>query len=283
MIKEFLGIAPQPNGEGAYRPSPLALKLATSSTTDYEAVHHSSPYQGARRRVLMLCTEIGQMVMKNGKKFATGNHPVEMLVPMLHLRDAGFEIDIFTPSGAPAQIESWAMPGEDEAVQVLYAEYRPKFEQPRSLADFTVQEMYGNLDYLAVFIPGGHGALLGLPTDPSVQQLLKWSREQGLYILSICHGPAALLAEQNERPFPYEGYSIAAFPDAVDKITPLIGYMPGRLPWKFGKKLKSLGVTIVNKNADSTCHVDRKLITAASPEAANEFGKTAVQELLKAN
>jgi len=29
--------------------------------------------------------------MKNGKKFSTGNHPVEMLVPMLHFKKAGFE------------------------------------------------------------------------------------------------------------------------------------------------------------------------------------------------
>ena len=57
--------------------------------------------------------------------------------------------------------------------------------------------------------------------------------------------------------------------------------MPGHMPWKFGEKLNELGVTIINKKADKTCHVDRKLVTGASPQAANEFGKLAATELLK--
>ena len=29
--------------------------------------------------------------MKNDKFFSTGNHPIEALVPMLHLKNAGFD------------------------------------------------------------------------------------------------------------------------------------------------------------------------------------------------
>ena len=60
----------------------------------------------------------------------------------------------------------------------------------------------------------------------------------------------------------------------------MIGYLPGHMPYRFGERLKALGVTLVNKKADATCHVDRRLITGASPEAANAFGKLAAQELL---
>ena len=66
--------------------------------------------------MLVICTEQRNMTMANGKKFSTGNHPVETLVPMMHLRDAGFELEIVTPTGAPVQIEMWAMPRKDEAV-----------------------------------------------------------------------------------------------------------------------------------------------------------------------
>ena len=31
------------------------------------------------------------MKMQNGKLFSTGNHPIEALVPMLHLKNAGFD------------------------------------------------------------------------------------------------------------------------------------------------------------------------------------------------
>lgn len=51
--------------------------------------------------------------MENGKKFSTGNHPIEMLAPMLHLEQAGFEIGIYTPTGDSVKIEMWAMPEED--------------------------------------------------------------------------------------------------------------------------------------------------------------------------
>jgi molecular chaperone Hsp31 and glyoxalase 3 len=37
--------------------------------------------------------------------FSTGNHPVEMLLPMHHMDQAGFEIDIATLSGNPAKLE----------------------------------------------------------------------------------------------------------------------------------------------------------------------------------
>jgi molecular chaperone Hsp31 and glyoxalase 3 len=103
-------------------------------------------------------------------------------------------------------------------------------------------------------------------------------------MLAICHGPAALLAanlNNDKDSFIYKGYKIAAFPDSVDKQTPMIGYMPGHMPWKFGEKLNELGVTFINKKADKTCHIDRKLISGASPQAANDFGKLSATELLK--
>ena len=80
-----------------------------------------------------------------------------------------------------------------------------------------------------------------------------------------------MLAAGDGPSFIYNGYKIAAFPDAVDKQTPMIGYMPGHMPWKFGEKLNASGVEIINSKADATCHIDRRLISGASPKAANRF------------
>ena len=91
-----------------------------------------------------------------------------------------------------------------------------------------------------------------------------------------------LLAAYNGNDFIYDGYKITAFPDAVDKQTPMIGYMPGHMPWKFGEKLNALGVTITNTKADNSCFLDRHLITGASPKAANDFGRLATKTLLDA-
>ena len=49
----------------------------------------------------------------------------------------------------------------------------------------------------------------------------------------------------------------ALFPDKVDKLTPMLGYLPGHMPYELGEELRKLGLTIVNKKADDTCHIDR--------------------------
>ena len=90
-----------------------------------------------------------------------------------------------------------------------------------------------------------------------------------------------MLAANEGGSFIYDGYKIAAFPDSVDKQTPMIGYMPGHMPWMFGEKLQELGLEIVNSKADATCHVDGRLISGASPKAANAFGRCAAETLLK--
>ena len=283
MIKRLLGIAPTPTDDGAFSPSRLALKLATSSTTDFDGTVYKNPYKG-QLKVLMVCTEERNMTMANGKKFSTGNHPVEMMLPMLHLKNAGFDIDVFTPTGKSVKIEMWAMPNKDEPVKAIYSTYKNQFENPNNLSDFVKNSMSQSSDYIAIYIPGGHGAMLGLPDNKDLSKLIHWSHKKNLFMLAICHGPAALLAASISSPkdsFIYKGYKIAAFPDAVDKQTPMIGYMPGHMPWKFGEKLKNLGVEIINKKADNTCHKDRNLITGASPQAANNFGKLAATTLLQ--
>ncbi len=285
FITFYFTSRPTATEDGAFSPSPLAIKLATSSTTDYDNTVFENPHTG-NKKVLMVCTEERNMTMANGKKFSTGNHPVEMILPMIHLKNAGFDIDIVTPTGKPVKIEMWAMPEEDEHVMALYAEYKQQFENPGKLSDFVQHSMNDSTetDYLAVYLPGGHGAMLGLPENRDLNKLVHWSHKKDLHMLAICHGPSALLAaslDADKASFIYNGYKIAAFPDAIDEQTPMIGYMPGHMPWKFGERLTNLGVTIINQEADNTCHIDRKLITGASPLAANEFGKLAANALLK--
>ena len=281
FIKKLLGAAPTPTDDGAFKPSPLALKLATSTTTDYDGGAYAEPYSHGNKRVLMVCTEERNMTMANGTKFSTGNHPVEMGLPMLHLISAGFKIDIITPTGAPAIIEEWALPRDDSNVIKLFRDYAGAFANPGSLENFVANSMIDDASYVAIFLPGGHGAMLGLPNNDDLGALLRWAHRRGLFTLALCHGPAALLAADDQNPFIYKGYKIAAFPDAVDKQTPTIGYMPGHMPWKFGEKLEALGVTTINTKADNTCHSDRRLISGASPKAANDFGRLAAETLLK--
>lgn len=49
--------------------------------------------------------------------------------------------------------------------------------------------------FLCIFFcrihPGGHGAVLDLPNDPHVQNILQDAATNAKLIASVCHGPAA--------------------------------------------------------------------------------------------
>ena len=281
MLKKILGIAPKLESDGSFSPSKLALKLGTVDKTDYEKISYTK-YQGGKSKILVIFTEQKNLKMQNGKLFSTGNHPVEALLPMLHLKNAGFEFEIATPTGKPVVFEMWAFPEKDEHVKAIYNDYKSNFEKPRKLQDFVDNSMTDAASYAAVFVPGGHGAMLDIPEDKNVGKILNWADKNDLFTITLCHGPGSLLTTTlNNQKFLYEGYNMAVFPDSVDKQTPMIGYLPGQMPWGLSEKLKSLGAKLVNKKGDNTTCRDRRLITGASPLASNNLGKLAVETLLK--
>ena len=170
-----------------------------------------------------------------------------------------------------------------ENIKGIYDHYKSSFEQPKSLETFIDTSLTDSESYAAVFVPGGHGAMLGLPEDENVSTILNWVHEKELFTVTLCHGPAVLLATTlNDQAFLYDGYNMAVFPDSVDKQTPMIGYLPGKMPSAVSEKLKELGATLMNTKSDDTVCVDRKLITGASPLAANALGKLAAETLLEA-
>jgi molecular chaperone Hsp31 and glyoxalase 3 len=265
----------------AFFPSPFSLNQFTSPKSNMEGAYYPQLYRGTRR-ILVICTDERYLQTENGTLFSTGNHPVETLVPMYHLHKAGFEFDISTVSGNPVKFEFWAMPKEDEAITGFHGAYLEQFQKPLKLSD-VVASLDPINGYAAVFIPGGHGPLAGLPFSKDVAAVIRWVFDTDRHIISICHGPAAFLAcaaKEDDSNFPFTGYSITAFPDTTDCMIPDIGYMPGQLTWHFGEKLKEMGVTILNTEPNDATHKDRKLMTGASPLAANALGKLAAETLL---
>ena len=272
---------PKLEEDGSYSPSSLALSLGTVSKTDFENIKYTK-YKGDKSKILVIFTEQKNLEMKNGKLFSTGNHPIEALVPMLHLKNAGFDFEIATPSGKPVVFEMWAFPEEDTNVTEIYNEYKSRFEKPKKVTEFIANSFANDSSYAAVFIPGGHGAMIGLPEDKNVGKILNWAHQSDLFTITLCHGPGVLLSTAlDNQKFIYDGYKMAVFPDAVDEMTPVVGYLPGHMKKGVSERLKNLGVTIVNTESDKTVCVDRKLITGASPLASNELGKLAARTLLQ--
>ncbi len=267
----------------AYFPSDYSLSIYTSPVTNFDGFKFDKSYSGGKYKVLMIATDERYLQMANNKYFSTGNHPVETLLPMLHIDGAGFEIDIATLSGNSVKLEMWAMPEKDESVMNFYNKYLNKFENPLKLDTILDQVTAEDSPYLGVFIPGGHGALINLPESKEVKDVLKWALNNDKKVITLCHGPAALLAGAiDEKEFLFKGYEMTVFPDSIDEgANQEIGYMPGKLKWLLAEKLESLGVKILNEAISGQVHIDRNLITGDSPLAANNLGIVVADELLK--
>lgn len=234
---------PDPAEDNAFFPSAYSLSQYTSDRTDFGGVKHEGAYTRGRWKILMIATDERYLLMDNGTMFSTGNHPVEMLLPLHHLMAAGFDVDVATITGNPVKLELWAMPGKDEAVQQTYADLKPKLKEPLNLREVIADKLGPDSDYLAVFIPGGHGVEVGIPFSPEVGQVLDWALENDKFIITLCHGPASLLAAAiGKAESPFKGYSICIFPDALDKgPNKDIGYLPGGLRLFIAEALENQG------------------------------------------
>lgn len=263
--------------ENAFFPSEYSLSQFTSPVSDLSGADYSSPHTGGMK-VLVIAADERYLKTDSGALFSTGNHPVETLIPMYHLHAAGFDFDIATISGYMAKFEYWAMPYKDEKIIPFFHLYKDKFQNPVKLSDIS-NGLNERSEYAALFIPGGHGALIGLPESSAVADTLRWFIDNDRFVISLCHGPAAFLALRNGHN-PLKGYSICAFPDSADMQTPDIGYMPGHLTWYFGKALKQMGINIINDEVKGSVYKDRKVLTGDSPFAANALGQLAAKELL---
>lgn len=283
IFKRALGIAPTPDEHGqGYIPSPLGRLLGVDSRSGYEAATYEKTESAQGRRILVLCTEGRYFEMTNGNKFSTGHNVQETAVPLMHLLEASFEFDVATPTGAPAVLEDWSVPKKDRAVLQFMETHQAKFDAPLSVADLVADgELDDDSPYVALFLPGGHGAMVGLPEDENVGELIRWVHDTDRYMVAVCHGPAALMAAAKDgAPHPYAGYELCAFPDKIDRQSPSIGYLPGPMPWFQCERLEEQGMRIVNDGADGATHVDRKFFSGDSPKACDQLGKMIAEALL---
>jgi len=284
MIKKLLGIAPtkEKNGSG-YIPSPMGRKLGVDKVSGYKATTFGGKKYTGDKKILVLCTEERYFKMTNGKPFSTGNNVQETMVPLMHLVSGGFDFDVVTPTGKAAILEEWSVPVKDEVVLKFRKEHTSKFNQPLSLKQLVESNQLSEMsNYIALFLPGGHGSMIGLPEDGNVGTLLRWIESSGRYLVAVCHGPAAMIAKDHtDKPNPYSGYKMVAFPDKFDKQSPSLGYLPGQLPWFQCEALAKEGVSVINDKITGATHIDRKLISGDSPKACDELGKITVDALFK--
>jgi len=261
------------------RPSNMAMKSSTPSVKNFKELDVVTPYAGDKK-ILVICTSKYLLEMDNGTYFNTGHQSSEIFVALYHLDKTGFEFDIATPDGAAVAIEEWTFvlaEGYEDKLRSIQSKLKAQLDAPMKLSEVGTDVAR----YAAVYLPGGHGPLIEQPKVEAIGAILRAAHTIALPTITLCHGPAALLAADIGGEFPYKGYKMVVFPDKTDKSTPMFGYLPGYIKEedKLEKNLVNLGLSIQNTEMDDSTFVDRELISGASQLASQNLAVAAIKHL----
>jgi len=162
---------------------------------------------GAAERVLLVVSSAG-----TAEDPESGYEFDELTQAWYAFVDNGYDVEIASPAGGEPQSEEhnpmWAFNSrflEDETAMAAAANTTP-------LAEVSAQ------DFDAVFVIGGSGAALDLPTNTHLQALIADIHEQGGVIGAVCHGPAALVNVSVDGQSFLAGRHVTAFTSAEEAL-----------------------------------------------------------------
>ena len=196
--------------------------------------------------------------------FARPDHPTgtwleEYAVPFNAFAAAGATIMVASPLGGRTPIDPKTEPNEEQ--QRTWSEAIAALQRTALLADTNAA------DFDALYIPGGHGPMVDLASDPDMHRLLNEFDAQGKLIAAVCHGPAALANARrcDGRPF-VEGNRVSGFTNNEEKLVKLDHVVPFLLE----TRLKEQGAHFDGTPIPFAPHVvrDGNLITGQNPASS---------------
>jgi putative intracellular protease/amidase len=256
--------------------------------------------------VLVVGSNATRIEVQGGGTAATGQYLNELVVPVMALVDAGYNVVFATPNGTQPHIDPVSDApqhfGGDEAA---YKRARAFFDDDPSMTQVrTLRSVIdGGLDqYAAFFTPGGQAPVVDLMQDPELGTILRHFHDRKKPTAFLCHGPiASLAAMPNARQFraaliagadakaaelakgwQYAGYKMTIFSNTEEKViedqiihAKLYFYMPDAL--------RAAGAKVSN-GPDFEPYVveDRELITGQNPRSDKSIGAKLIQALQRA-
>jgi putative intracellular protease/amidase len=218
-------------------------------------------------KILMIVTTADALTMSDGSSHPTGYWAEELAVSHRAFRDAGVDVDIATPDGVAPTVDQASLDPAIVGSEATVAELRDyldsiadRLEHPLAIAGVDAAA------YDAIFIPGGHGPMADLATDPDLGRLLVDADDREQIIAPLCHGPAALLsATRPDGSFQFAGRRLTTFTNEEE----LAGGTGEKTPWFVETRLRELGAAIDAGPAwSSTVVVDRNLISGQNPQSS---------------
>jgi putative intracellular protease/amidase len=223
--------------------------------------------------VLIVLTSHDQLG-ETGKK--TGFWLEEFAAPYYHLKDAGVQVTLASPSGGqpPLDPKSHEPNFQTDATRRFDDDLSAQNELTNTakLAEMKVA------DFDAVFYPGGHGPLWDLYSDPDSIVLIEGFIAAHKPVATVCHAPAVLLnaKDQNGEPL-VKGKQVTGFSnseEAAVELTDIVPYLVEDQLISMGGLYQKVddwnslavvdGLIITGQNPGSSVAVAEALVSAIS-------------------
>lgn len=227
-------------------------------------------------KILFVMTGVDHWTLADGTRHPTGFWAEEAVAPYEAFKAAGHEIVVATPGGVVPTVDKASLAPEfnggqenaDRVADVLAA--ATELESPVRLEDVILD------DYAAVYYPGGHGPMEDLAVDADSGRLLTRALESGKPLGVVCHGPAALLAAEQDGVNAFAGYRVAAFTNAEEVQS---GFAD-KARWLLQDRLTEAGVQVqVGEPWVPKTVVDRNLVTGQNPASAAPLAAELLKKL----
>lgn len=229
-------------------------------------------------RILMIVTAADALELADGTVHPTGFWAEELVVAHRALANAGAEITIATPGGAPAPVDPGSLTVEIVGDAAKVEQFRAYLKT--IAAELAAPAAIDALDaaaFDAVVLPGGHGPMVDLAHDPAVGAALIAADAADRFIAPFCHGPAALLsATTADGGFAFAGRALTVFTDEEERT----GGLGAGTPWFVASTLAERGAVVEDGPAWSS-HVvrDGNLITGQNPQSSEAVAETLLAAL----
>ena len=227
-------------------------------------------------KVLIVLTSHSELG-NTGEK--TGFWIEEFAAPYYVMADAGVELTIASPKGGQPPIDPKSEAPAAQTPSTL------RFNNDQALKDKLAHTIklsnVSQIDYDAVFYPGGHGPLWDLANDETSIALIENFYKHNKPVAFVCHAPGALIKVKAPNGEPLvKRKAITGFSNTEEDAVKLTAIVPFLLEDELGK----LG-GIYTKGPDWGVYVkkDGLLITGQNPASSEEAAKLLLATLKEKN
>lgn len=218
----------------------------------------------SNKTVLMVVTSADKI----DDTLQTGLWLSEFAEPYTEFVSSGYSVTVASIKGGTAPIDPRSLNDENQkqwadAIAVL-----------KDTVPITNVQVDG---FDAVFLPGGHGTMFDLPSNTTLQTLIRQFAEAGKVVAAVCHGPAGLVGVTltNGQPL-VKGKRVTGFTNEEERAVKL----DDKVPFLLEDRLRELGADFIAKPLWSD-HVERdgNLITGQNPQSGISTAKAVIEAL----